>query len=147
MSTTKGDDILEGKINEILNRFNGTRFFHNGRSLEEGIDCLGLLILFYKEFGVELPSDDGKPIEDEWYLNDPTRYIRAIRDLGYPDVNLDELKPLDLIFFVVNHDVITHSGIMLSNNRFVHMTPKKGLRVSKFERHWIRRFRGGVRVI
>ena len=60
---------------------------------------------------------------------------------------MDGLRPLDLIFFVVNHDVITHTGILLSNNRFVHMTPKKGLRISKFERHWRRRVRGGLRVL
>ncbi len=143
----KGEDILQEKVNEIISRFNRTKFVHNGRSVEEGVDCLGFIILFYREFGIELPSDDGKEIENEWYLNDPTRYIRAIRDLDYPDVTLDELKPLDLVFFVVNHDIITHSGIYLGGNRFAHMTPKKGLRVSKFERHWQRRFRGGVRVI
>ena len=138
---------MNKKVNTIINKFKGARFVHNGRSLEEGIDCLGLLILFYREFGIELPSDDGKHIEEEWYLTDPNRYIRAIKNLSYPEVSLDELKPLDLIFFVVNHDVITHTGILLPDNKFLHMTPKKGLRVSKFERHWRRRVRGGLRVL
>lgn len=138
---------MERKVNQIINKFRRTKFVHNGRSIEEGVDCLGFLILFYKEFGVELPSNDGKIVEKEWYLEDPNRYIRAIKNLGYESVNGENLKPLDLIYFVVNHDVITHTGIMLDNNRFVHMTPKKGLRVSKLERHWSKRFRGGVRVI
>lgn len=138
---------MQEKVNEIINRFSGTKFMHNGRSLDEGIDCLGFLILFYREFGIELPSDDGNYIEEEWYLNDPNRYIRAIENLDYPKIAPDELKPLDLIFFVINHDVITHTGILLSGNRFVHMTPKKGLRVSKFRSHWRRRVRGGLRVL
>lgn len=137
---------MQNKVNNILNSFKGTKFVHNGRSLD-GTDCLGFLILFYREFGIELPSNDGREIEKDWYLSDPNRYVRAIRNLGYNEVSLEDLLPLDLIFFVVNHDVITHSGIYLGNNRFVHMTPKKGLRVSKLERHWLSRFRGGVRII
>ena len=138
---------MEKKVNQILSQFRKTPFVHNGRSVEEGADCLGFLILFYREFGIELPSDDGKTVEKEWYLSDPNRYIRAIKGLGYENITGDNLKPLDLIFFVVDHDVITHTGILLDNNRFVHMTPKAGLRISKFERHWRRRFRGGVRII
>ena len=85
---------MNNKVNEIISRFKNTRFVHNGRSIEDGVDCLGFVILFFREFGVELPSDDGKFIEDEWYLTDPTRYIRAIKDLNYPDVTLDELETI-----------------------------------------------------
>lgn len=138
---------MNKKINKIINDLKSTKFVHNGRSVEEGIDCLGFLILFYNEFGITLPSDDGTYVENDWYLNDPERYIRGIRSLGYEDVSIDNLKPLDLVYFVINHNVITHTGIMLPDNLFVHMTPKKGVRVSKLERHWRRRFRGGIRLL
>lgn len=143
----RGGDVLNSKVSEIIDRFRRTPFVHNGRSASDGVDCLGFIVLFYKEFGIELPSDDGKFVEEDWYLSDPSRYIRGLRNLGYAEVAVDDLKPLDLVFFVVNHDVITHSGIMLFDNLFVHMTPKKGLRVSKLERHWRRRVRGGIRVL
>ncbi|WP_228370421.1 C40 family peptidase [Gottschalkia acidurici] len=107
---------MNKKINQIINKLKGARFVHNGRSIEEGIDCLGFLILFYKEFGVELPSDDGQYVDKEWYLEDPDRYVRGIKNLGYKEVSLEELKPLDLIYFVINHDVITHTGIKLNDN-------------------------------
>ena len=138
---------MNRQVNEIINRFKRTPFIHNGRSVKNGVDCLGFIILFYKEFGITLPSDDGKTVEEDWYLNDPSRYIRGLKNLGYKDVTSDDLRPLDLVYFVVNHDVITHSGIMLYDNLFVHMTPKKGLRVSKLERHWRRRVRGGIRIL
>ncbi|KNF08071.1 NLP/P60 domain-containing protein [Gottschalkia purinilytica] len=138
---------LKIKIKQVLNKFRRVRFVHNGRSLKEGVDCLGFLILFYKEFGIDIPSDDGKYIEKDWYLNNPERYIKAIRKLGYKEVGIDDLKPLDLAYFVVNHDVITHSGVIIDNNLFAHMSPKSGLLISKLERHWKKRFRGAVRII
>jgi len=70
-----GHNIDEGKIKELLEKYKNAKFLHNGRSLEEGIDCLGFVILFYRDLGVELPNDDGKPIEEDWYKKDPNRYI------------------------------------------------------------------------
>ena len=52
---------------------------HNGRSSEKGIDCLGFVILFYRDLEAELPNDDGKPIEEDWYKKDPYRYIRGYK--------------------------------------------------------------------
>ncbi|WIV13257.1 NlpC/P60 family protein [Proteiniborus sp. MB09-C3] len=138
---------IQEKINEGIRKYQYAKFLRNGRNLEEGIDCLGFIKLFYKDFGIDIPSDDGKPIEEEWYRTDPERYIRGIKSLGYKNVSIDELQPLDLAYFVISHDVITHAGIMISNREFVHMSPKSGLLISKLERHWGRRFRGAIRLI
>lgn len=141
------NDNIQNKIQQLIRRFRHARFVHNGRTLEEGIDCLGFVILFYKEFGVDIPSDDGKLVEKDWYKADPERYIRGIKSLNRKEVSLESLQPLDLVYFVINHDVITHTGIMINEGEFVHMSPKRGLLVSKLERHWKRRFRGAIRVI
>lgn len=139
------NDNIQEKIYENIKKYRNARFLRNGRNLEEGIDCLGFIKLFYKDFGIDIPGDDGKPIEEEWYKIDPDRYIRGIKSLGWKDVSIDELKPLDLAYFVINHNVITHAGIMISNREFVHMSPRSGLLISKLERHWRRRFRGAIR--
>ncbi|MTI69337.1 MAG: NlpC/P60 family protein [Firmicutes bacterium] len=135
------------KINKLIKKFEKAKFVHNGRSLEEGIDCLGFLILFYKEFGINIPSNDGKPIDKYWFKEDPERYIRAIKSLGEKEVSFDELQPLDMAYFVVTKNIITHTGIMIDNQRFVHMSPKRGLLISKLKRHWKRRFRGAIRFV
>lgn len=137
---------IQEKIYEGIKKYRHAKFLRNGRNLEEGIDCLGFIKLFYQDFGIEIPSDDGKPIEEEWYKTDPERYIRGIKSLGCRDVSINELQPLDLAYFVVNHDVITHAGIMISRREFVHMSPRSGLLISKLERHWRRRFRGAIRI-
>lgn len=141
------NESIQEKIYETIKKYKDARFLRNGRNLEEGIDCLGFIQLFYKDFGIDIPGDDGKPIEEEWYRIDPERYVRGIKSLGCKNVSIDELQPLDLAYFVISHDVITHAGIMISDREFVHMSPKSGLLISRLERHWRRRFRGAIRVI
>jgi cell wall-associated NlpC family hydrolase len=135
------------KVDKLIEKYKNARFVHNGRSLKEGIDCLGFVVLFYKEFGIDIPDGDGKPIEEDWFKKDPERYIRGIKQLGKKEVSLNALQPLDLVYFAISHNIITHTGIMIYDNKFVHMSPKSGFLVSKLERHWRRRFRGAIRLI
>lgn len=137
---------IRSKIEEILPKFKRAKFIHNGRSLEDGIDCLGFIILFYREFGIEVPTDDGKYIEEEWFKRDPQRYIRAIKNFCNKEVSYNELRPLDMVYFAISHNIITHTGIMINEKEFAHMSPKSGFLVSKLERHWKRRLRGAVRL-
>lgn len=140
-------DSYESKIRELLPKFKDVPFVHNGRSIKEGLDCLGFVILFYREFGIELPSDDGKPIEEDWYKKDPYRYIRAIKSMGFKDIKFEDLKPLDLVYFAINRNIISHTGIMINAKEFAHMSPKRNFQISRLERHWLRRSRGAVRLI
>lgn len=142
-----GHNIDEKKIRELLEKYKNAKFLHNGRSLEEGIDCLGFVILFYRDLGVELPKDDGKPIEEDWYKKDPNRYIRAIKSLGFKEVKYRDLRPLDMVYFAISKNIITHTGIMINDKEFAHMSPNKGFLISKLERGWLARARGAVRVI
>jgi len=139
------ENLLDIKIQELIKKFKKAKFVHNGRNLEEGIDCLGFIILFYKEFGIDIPSDDGKPIEEDWFKKDPERYIRAVKNLGMNEVKFNELQPLDMVYFSISRNIITHTGIMINNREFVHMSPKSGLLISTLERHWLRRSRGAIR--
>lgn len=135
------------KIMKMIDKYRDAKFLHNGRSLEEGIDCLGFLILFYRDLGVHIPNDDGKFIEEDWYKTDPNRYIRAIRNLGFKDVKFHDLRPLDIVYFAISRNIVSHTGIMISPSEFAHMSPKKGFLISKLERGWLSRSRGAVRVI
>ena len=139
--------IVERKIRELLEKYKNAKFLHNGRSLEEGIDCLGFVILFYRDLGIELPNDDGKPIEEDWYKKDPDRYIRAIKSLGFKEVKYRDLRPLDMVYFAISKNIITHTGIMINRKEFAHMSPNKGFLISRLERGWLSRARGAVRVI
>lgn len=140
-------EYIQAKIKSIIPKFKDAKFVHNGRSLESGIDCLGFVILFYKEFGIEIPNDDGKPIEEDWYKHDPERYVRALKNFGGQEVSIDKLQTLDMIYLAISRNIITHTGIMINKKQFVHMSPKSGFLISKLERGWRRRFRGAIRLI
>lgn len=137
---------LEDKIQQLINKYRDIPFVHNGRSLEKGIDCLGFIILFYREFGVYIPNDDGHYIEEDWYKTDPERYIRGINSIQGTPVSLYQLMPLDLVYFAISHNIITHTGIMINDSDFIHMSPKTGFTVSSLDRLWMRRFRGAIRI-
>lgn len=134
------------EIDQLIDKYKNAKFLHNGRSIDEGIDCLGFIILFYKDLGINLPNDDGKPIEEDWFKTDPTRYIRAIKNLGFKDVAFRDLKPLDMVYFAISRNIISHTGIMISKREFAHMSPKKNFLISRLERGWLSRARGAVRI-
>ena len=134
----------EQKIRNLLKRYEKVPFAHNGRTLE-GLDCLGFVIHFYRNFGIILPNDDGKEIEEEWYKQDPQRYIRSLRKLDGVLVSRNDLQALDLVYFAIARDIITHTGVMINRHEFAHMSPKTDFRISRMERHWLTRFRGAIR--
>ena len=141
------ESLLQDKIQSLIEKYKNSPFLHNGRSLEGGIDCLGFIILFYKEFGIYIPNDDGEYIDEDWYKTDPNRYIRGIHRTGGVPVSIYQLKPLDLVYFAISHNIITHTGIMINGHEFLHMSPKTGFTISPMDRLWGRRFRGALRFL
>ncbi|MGI6571072.1 MAG: C40 family peptidase [Caldicoprobacterales bacterium] len=138
------DNISEKDVRKVLEQYKGVPFKHNGRTLK-GLDCLGFVVHFYRNFGILLPDSDGREIDENWYKTDPQRYIRSIQKLNAVQVPLNNLKPLDLVYFAISRGIITHSGVMISEREFAHMSPRGNLVISKMERHWKARCRGAVR--
>jgi len=137
---------LEADIRRRLEKYKNVPFVHNGRSLK-GLDCLGFVIMFYKEYGIHLPNDDGREIEEDWYKTDPLRLIRSIRKLPARSVSYYELQALDLVYFAISRDIITHTGIMINSKEFAHMSPKKNFCIDRIDGAWRRRSRGAVRLV
>lgn len=134
------------KIEKQLEQYRDVPFVHNGRTLD-GLDCLGFVVHFYKNFGIYLPDSDGKEIDKDWYKTDPQRYIRSIQKLNGLQVSLNDLQPLDLVYFAIARNIITHTGIMINSKEFAHMSPKRNFTISKMERHWKARCKGAIRFI
>jgi lipoprotein Spr len=81
-----------------------------------GLDCSGLVKLAHGQFNIELPHSS----------NEQGRYGSIVpRD--------DELKRGDLVFFhstYATHNLITHSGIYLGENKFIHTSTSHGVSIS-----------------
>lgn len=90
----------------------GTPYVYGGCT-KEGTDCSGFVKTLYKEiYHVDLN--------------------RSAADLfkNVSEVRKKNLKAGDLVFFKINNKKISHVGIYISNNKFVHAATSKGVMVS-----------------
>lgn len=81
-----------------------------------GLDCSGLVKLVHAKYGVELPRSS----------HDQGRYGKIIS-------SPEELKRGDLVFFHSTYkksELITHSGIYLGDNKFIHTSTSRGVSIS-----------------
>lgn len=98
----------------------------NGRTVEEGLDCLGLLLLIYSDMGWNVPSDplqwDGKPIENDWHIKDPFRLYRYLLDNWDKEDDIKNLEEGDILLWVINGE--SHVGTYLGYGKFISTFPK-----------------------
>lgn len=97
------------------------------------IDCSGLLFAVFGRHGIQLPHNS----------EEQARYGRII-------AGMNDLKKGDLVFFVRSYKTdyfITHSGIYIGNNEFIHTSTKSGVTVTSLnDPWWNEKFIFGTRV-
>ncbi|MEY3466185.1 MAG: hypothetical protein RL603_1784 [Pseudomonadota bacterium] len=112
----------------------GTPYRYGGRRRESGLDCSGLLhVVFLETLGVSLP-----------------RSAAEIGKLGEP-VATEELRPGDLVFFNTLGRSLSHVGIYIGNNEFIHAgsrgTPR-AVRINRLDQNYFsKRFEGARRLL
>ena len=98
------------------------------------IDCSGLLVTVFAKHSIHLPHNS----------EEQARYGKII-------ARPDELLKGDLVFFIRSYrtsQLITHSGIYVGNNNFIHTSSKKGVTITSInDPWWSERFIFGTRVI
>ncbi|WP_227625915.1 C40 family peptidase [Geofilum rubicundum] len=97
------------------------------------MDCSGLLFTTFGEHGIEVPRSS----------EEQARYGRYIG-------NRSELQRGDLVFFIRSYKTskyITHSGIYLGNNEFIHASSSQGVTTTSLSNSWwSERFIFGTRI-
>jgi cell wall-associated NlpC family hydrolase len=98
------------------------------------MDCSGLLVTVFARHGIILPHNS----------QEQSRYGKIIP-------TTDKLMKGDLIFFIRSYetdDFITHSGIYLGNDKFIHTSSKIGVTITSLSDPWWReKFIFGTRVL
>lgn len=89
----------------------GVDYKYGGSSPEQGFDCSGLVRYSYQQAGVTLPR---------------TAYGQLKRTRS---IKRKQLKPGDLLFFRIYRSRVSHVGIYLGKQRFIH-APSTGKSVS-----------------
>ena len=113
-----------------MDRWWGTRYCMGG-STENCIDCSAFTQIMMRDV----------------YKTDVPRTARAQYD-NSNRIGMDELGEGDLVFFQTVGRDISHVGIYLTNNKFVHAATSGGVMVSDLnDPYWSSRYKGGGRVI
>lgn len=135
------------KIKKIARDLQGIPYLHNGRT-EKGVDCWGLVRLFFARLQVELPEDDGSFIEKDWYKRDPDRYLRELCNLGEEVGHYKNMRPLDIPYFRLYKNVVTHTSVMLDRISFIHVLINKEVSIDTMKkRYWRRKYEGARRLV
>ncbi len=140
-------DAVKERAWEVREKLSGIPYLHNGRSYD-GVDCLGLIYLFFKEMGVDLPIDDNKGIiPDDWYKVEPDRYVNGLKLLGEEVGHYRDIQILDVPYFRLYKNVVTHTGVMLDSKHFLHVLIDKEVSVGSFDRRiWRAKYAGARRL-
>lgn len=109
----------------------GIRYRPGGTGPDVGFDCSGLVQYVYAQYGVSLP-----------------RLARDQFGAGEP-VPSDRIAPGDLVFFETEGDTVSHVGIAVGGDQFVHApNSRSAVRISSLDTpYWRDRFRGVRRVM
>ncbi len=114
---------------ESVDTWYGVRYRTGGNG-KSGIDCSGFTVAVYAAvYGINLPR-----VSREQY-----RISRKI--------STTELLEGDLLFFNTRGSGVSHVGVYLGNNKFIHATVSKGVMVNGlFESYYVKRFIGAGRI-
>jgi len=119
--------VDENKIENValyalIDSWYGTAYKYGGCS-KEGIDCSNFVGIIYQEI----------------YKKTLTGSSASIFNQCKP-ISTDELQEGDLVFFKIEKNTISHIGVYLQNNKFVHATTKAGVMIDDLNEIYYKKY-------
>ena len=104
--------------------------YRNGGSDPSGFDCSGLVQWVFAQHGMALPRE----VRQQYHVGD--------------DIDSDDVRPGDLVFFETVASGASHVGIALGGGEFVHAPSSRGVvRVERYTSgYWADRWVGARRI-
>jgi cell wall-associated NlpC family hydrolase len=115
---------------QFVDEWYGTKY-RLGGTTRSGIDCSALVQKCYKYvYGMDMVRTSILQFRMTEYIADKAK-----------------LKEGDLVFFRIHGGPVSHVGVYLQNNYFVHASSSRGVMVSNLnDSYWIKHYVGGGRV-
>ena len=120
------------KLYKELKHWLGTPYAHAGHTCGEGTDCSGMVMEVYQTvYGIQMHRNSAKMLEDNCHI-----------------IDLDDLREGDLVFFCTSGEGrVSHVGIYLKDNKFVHASSSRGVVVDDLrQNYWASHFHAAGRV-
>lgn len=126
---TEVESLPDKVLLDAVDEWYGVRYRVGGNT-KSGVDCSGFTVAVYAAaYGMTLPR----------VSRDQYRMSRKI--------STTELQEGDLVFFNTNGRGVSHVGVYLGNNKFIHASVSRGVMVSDlFDNYYLRRFVGAGRI-
>ena len=109
------------KLYKELKRWLGTPYVYAAHTCGEGTDCSGMVMEVYlKIYNIKVHRNSAKMLEENCRI-----------------IDLEDLKEGDLVFFCTNGDSrVSHVGIYLKDNKFVHASSSRGVTVDDLRQNY-----------
>ncbi|MBI4929857.1 MAG: C40 family peptidase [Bacteroidetes bacterium] len=123
------ENISNKKLYSFIDEWYGVKYKYGGKS-KSGVDCSGFATILFKEiFGKNIMGSSA------------SLYHQCTA------ISKKDLQEGDLVFFRIESKEISHVGIYLQNNKFVHATTKAGVMIDDLnEEYYKKYFEGGGRI-
>lgn len=115
------EDLFRRQIVDYAKQFIGAPYQYGGTCLETGVDCSGFTQAVMKNFDISLNRSSIEQIKN-----------------GI-SIQKEKLHPADLVFFDTsgnNNGKISHVGLYIGNNRFIHATTSKGVKIDNLSQSY-----------
>ena len=137
----KGETITEEALQWI-----GTPFSHHSAIKGKGADCIGFFIGVLKKIGYLDKDYKAEPYPFDWMLHKSEEKLLKGLVKYSSEVKRENLLPGDLLLFKFGR-AVSHAGIYLKDNLFIHCWTKRGVCISILKNSlWEQRFVKAVRL-
>lgn len=115
-------NISNRKLYSFIDEWYGTPYKYGGKT-KKGIDCSGFISILFKEvFGKEVIGSS------------TSMYHQC------STISKEKLREGDLVFFMIDSKEVSHVGIYLRNNKFVHASTKAGVVINDLKEEYYRKY-------
>lgn len=119
-------EINQPALIQLFEDWHGTPYRYGGRS-ERGIDCSGFVnVLLGRVYGLQIEGGSA------------SIYTKV------QHIPREELREGDLVFFNIRKGRISHVGLYLSNDKFIHATVRGGVMLSDLNEPYYKRYFAGA---